>query len=128
MRRHSYRRLSARDGAMDGGGGGDQRGGSAVSEAKQIEEMAETLDEMCDLDLLADCGEKDCSKCMATALYNAGYRKQSEGEWVDQYHGEYANQLYKCSVCGETAYGDGYRWFLSQYCPNCGARMGGGAE
>jgi hypothetical protein len=53
-----------------------------VSEAKQIEEMAETLDKMCDLDLLADCGEKDCSKCMATALYNAGYRKQIEGEWI----------------------------------------------
>lgn len=49
-------------------------------------------------------------------------------EWVDQYHGEYANRLYKCSVCGETAHGDGYRWFLSQYCPNCGAKMGGGAE
>ena len=53
-----------------------------MEKEKQIEEMAETLAEMCDLDLLADCEEKDCSKCMATALYNAGYRKQSEGEWV----------------------------------------------
>ena len=51
-----------------------------MSKEKQIEEMAETLDEMCDLDLLADCEEKDCSKCMATALYNAGYHTQSE--WI----------------------------------------------
>lgn len=62
------------------------------------------------------------------ALYDAGYRKQSEGEWVDQYHGEYANQLYKCSVCGGKAHNDEDRWFLTPFCPNCGARMGGGAE
>lgn len=53
-----------------------------MEKEKQIEEMAETLAEMCDLDLLTDCEEKDCSKCMATALYNAGYRKQSVGEWI----------------------------------------------
>ena len=51
--------------------------------------------------------------------------KQVEGEWIDQYHGKYANQLYKCSVCGETAFQDGERWFLTQYCPNCGKPMKG---
>lgn len=63
---------------------------------------------------------------LATEAYNAGYRKQVEGEWVDQYQGMYANQLYKCSVCGETAFHDDKRWFLTNYCPNCGASMKGG--
>lgn len=59
---------------------------------------------------------------------DAGYRRQSEGEWEDQYQGMYANQLYKCSVCGETASHDDKRWFLTNFCPNCGAKMKGGAE
>ena len=45
------------------------------------------------------------------------------GNWVDQYKGKYANALYKCSVCGETAYGNGKVWFLSKFCPSCGAKM-----
>ena len=54
-----------------------------MSEEKQIEEMARAL-----------CGEREhtceecdsCNNCEfwieATVLYNAGYRKQSEGEWI----------------------------------------------
>ena len=53
---------------------------------------------------------------------------KSEGEWVDQYQGKYDNQLYKCSECGETAFHDEIRWFLTHYCPNCGSKMKGGAE
>ena len=68
------------------------------------------------------------SKFYARHLYEKGYRKQSEGEWIDQYQGQYANQLYKCSVCGETAFHDDKRWFLTNFCPNCGAKMKGGAE
>lgn len=45
------------------------------------------------------------------------------GKWKDQYQGMYANQLYKCSVCGETAFHDDERWFLTIFCPNCGAKM-----
>lgn len=90
-----------------------------MSDEKQIEEMAETLDKMCDLDLLADCEEKDCSKCMATALYNAGYRKQSEGEWILQQNGKGV-----CSKCNRQDNMDE----LACFCRYCGARMGGGAE
>ena len=50
-------------------------------------------------------------------LYNAGYRKQSEGEWITE-----GNELKNtaCSICGhwvETPYGK------TPYCPNCGAKM-----
>ena len=47
------------------------------------------------------------------------------GKWKDQYQGMYANQLYKCSVCGETAFHDDERWFLTNFCQNCGAKMDG---
>lgn len=67
-----------------------------MSREKQIEGMAETLDETCDLDLLADCEEKDCSKCMATALYNAGYRKQ--GEVIDEFAERLKEAPIKCRL------------------------------
>lgn len=59
----------------------------------------------------------------AERAVNKGYKKAIEGEWVDQYKGKYANALYKCSVCGEPAYGNGKVWFFSKFCPNCGAKM-----
>ena len=58
---------------------------------KQIEEIAFT-----DVDVLANdlnqhcadladnyCGDTNCVSCLAHALYNAGYRKQSEEETID---------------------------------------------
>lgn len=62
---------------------------------------------------------------VAVSVITKGYRKQREGEWVDQYQGMYVNQLYKCSLCGETAFHDDKRWFLTHHCPNCGAKMKG---
>ena len=67
---------------------------------------------------------------VANAIYNAGDRKQSEGEWIERdciteskrgrtIH--YSTQ--KCSVCG--------KWngrHKTNFCPNCGAKMKGGAE
>ena len=87
----------------------------------------------------------DCSVCilnceyklLAEHLYNAGYRKQSKGEWIDFYKGKYANPLYVCSVCekGTLLRVEGNELgqpetvqALSSFCPNCGAKMKGGAE
>ena len=106
-----------------------------VNEMREIEEMVAVVRDntescktctlykegLCD----GNCELEEDNQKICTDLYNAGYRKQVEGEWIDQYHGKYANQLYKCSVCGETAFHDGERWFLTQYCPNCGAKMKG---
>lgn len=44
--------------------------------------------------------------------------KRPQGEWLKN-----ANQIYKCSLCG--AYGNP-NYF--RFCPNCGAKMKGGAE
>lgn len=134
------------------------------SESEQIEEMDKTVEEMatviraitikcgececykdghCFLPFPEICGENDdiCSVC--EALYNAGYRKQSEGEWITKrrHRGGFrtvyvvdrlgekhmgtlddrweCNDLY-CSVCGKISHDA----FLN-YCANCGAKMKG---
>lgn len=112
---------------------------------EHIEEM-----EMTPLDFLANdinqhcpdikenyCGDTHCVACLATALYNADYRKQKEGEWIDRYNGDFANPIYVCSVCGKGTLLKPYIdelgnmemiQALSAFCPNCGAKMKGGAE
>ncbi len=102
-----------------------------MSKEKQIEEMANA---MCSL------GESNCQECAthwefvtipkcdlvarAERLYNAGYRKQSVGEWKE-------NVIAFCNVCSVCkAKVDRYAIKCNSgklhYCPNCGARMGGG--
>lgn len=61
----------------------------------------------------------------AKRAYNAGYRKQKEGEWIenpiDNYDGEPSGLYYVCSVCHtENGFED------TPFCPNCGAHMRGG--
>lgn len=64
----------------------------------------------------------------AKILYEAGYRQQSEAEWVDNH----------CAKCGMTPVGD-ETWtdhgltpprfeLFMRFCPLCGAKMKGGAE
>lgn len=95
---------------------------------REIEEMAKTL-----------CGEKenDCRKCYScggicefwmesSVLYNAGYRKQSEGEWEQQPR-PYEDEIV-CSVCGANFNIIDNCTEKFDFCPNCGARMTKGDE
>lgn len=92
---------------------------------EQIEEMAFDL---CRIDTCKhlsqeECNKTTCAHCEAEALYNAGYRKQSEGEWIWVENGEADYEKYwVCSVCKE------HDFVKTKYCPNCGAKMKGGAE
>ena len=95
-----------------------------MSKEKQIEEMARFMCGDC-----ADYGTCEYNVCegnldVATDLYNAGYRKQSEGENV----ATYPSSAFECSEChwqdwdlltADSAY---------NFCPNCGAKMKGGVE
>ena len=60
------------------------------------------------------------SEYIATALYNADYRKQREGEW--KHHKSTAGGIhdtYRCSIC------DHVTGWTTTFCPNCGAKMKG---
>lgn len=105
-----------------------------MSREKQIEEMAEYIFGNA---ITHDTQFKEDCRSIARDLYNAGYRKQSEGEWKDLYDGKYANPLYVCSVCekGTLLRVEGNELgppqtvqALSPFCSNCGAKMKGGAE
>lgn len=87
-----------------------------------IEEMARVLDACPFIGASIGCDKHDGSIKIAEYLYNAGHRKQKEGEWVDA---DPNGSLYRftCSLCRKTKLGKG-----TPYCPNCGAHMKGGTE
>ena len=102
-----------------------------MSKEKQIAKMTEDI---CGIEnkgmKCLVCGTGCDCRMLAEALYNVGYRKQSEGEWISikiptgvEMFGVRETQDYpKCSVCG-------YMRDVSEchfkYCPNCGAKMKG---
>ncbi len=104
-----------------------------MSKEKQIEEMAKCCTyyhngECCvDATNICDC-DLMCEMCGVFAnLEIAGYRKQSEGEWIEQIKvARQSNKppllYYQCSLCGV------YLAKRANFCPNCGAKMKGGAE
>lgn len=87
--------------------------------------------------LCIECGQKPCEECkwydenvertdctdclIAEHLYNAGYRKQSEGEWVRQKGSPEAI----CSNCGRNVVYQAIdnKWAFENFCPHCGAKM-----
>lgn len=97
-----------------------------MSEKKQIvEEMARHIPARI---FVYDVSENTANldelhrEIVACHLYRAGYRKQSEGEWVEK---NVFFAIYKCSICGaENLYKDGHA-ALSNFCPTCGAKMKG---
>lgn len=95
-----------------------------MSKEKQIEEMAKYLHYTCEGECFRDKdGFIDCDACKACYLYDAGYRKQSEGEWG------FDGMSWTCSECGEYAPVDKYgQTRHTDFCPECGAKMKGGAE
>ena len=112
-----------------------------MSKEKQIEEMAKVLrkgticyncrssingnerrDWGCHRPSNLDCRYDEDILKACEALYNAGYRKQSEGEWIDA-NPNGAVYKFTCTLCKETKLGKG-----TPYCPNCGAKMKGGGE
>ena len=89
---------------------------------KQIEEMAR---EVCGNYHKGDCVGGECvcdyqcaSAVFANRLYNASYRKASDGEWG------FDGMDWTCSECGEYALLDKYNQAVrSDFCPHCGAKM-----
>lgn len=88
-----------------------------MTKEKQIEEMARVIGEYY---------LKDPRSYMlfANHLYNAGYRKQSEGKWISCKN----NAGYKCSECGARIKNSAFFTGNHNWCHKCGAKMKGGAE
>lgn len=107
-----------------------------MSREKQIEEMAHLMCANYDGES-GLCGDgtmcdHDCwAYREATHLHNAGYRKQSEGEWIFEFTLS-DDDFYKCSVCGRQEVINGLCKERNPvehypYC-HCGAKMKGVAE
>lgn len=72
------------------------------------------------------CDEACFSNMVAIDLYNAGYRKQKEGEWIDKPTGAYSRMQSWCSACGKHSGIGGIESNRHKpFCPNCGANMKG---
>ena len=86
---------------------------------KQIEEMARIYEFACDE--TKECTRK-CGICHAKLLFNAGYRKVEEMEWM---FNDEMNRY--CSNCGANALMSHfeYKQICTPYCPMCGAKMKG---
>ena len=84
-----------------------------MSKEKQIEEIKQVL--MRTYKRARTPQEDYMQDRYAEALYNAGYRKQKEGDW--NINGTDGNIIgnWRCSAC------NGVSLKNSNYCPNCGA-------
>ena len=85
-------------------------------ELEKIEELGFIIRENAPLSTIS-------SKDLAEVILDAGYRKQSEGEWIAKHlmsrssRGRYTSyNTYTCNVCGKE---NGRR--KTPFCPNCGA-------
>lgn len=97
---------------------------------KQIEEMSRHVCTACAYEYNGSCdlhrlpGQCHKATAVAEALYEAGCRKQVEGEWL--HINNPTSDIYEhrpisvCPSCGFQRIGD------TKFCENCGAKMKGG--
>lgn len=101
---------------------GEWKEAEKMSQEKQIEEMAKIIASSC-YKSCSECNSEaiDGTACIevrsAEALYNAGYRKQIEGEWIRDTTSKFYHR-YNCSVCNYRLVGE-----PTKFCPDCGVHM-----
>ena len=91
------------------------------NELKHQKELAKDL-----APIMSSYGQYWRTELLASDLIKLGYRKQSVGEWLEIDDGVSIGdgKHLECSKCGVWKK-DKQR---SNFCPNCGAKMKGGAE
>ena len=98
-----------------------------MDKEKQIEEMANIINEMDDCnahyydEYMIKCDAFADANAIAKVLYDAGYRKQSMGEWIKAPCSEKDGDAH-CSICNH------WDWSDCNYCSNCGAKMNSGEK
>ena len=98
------------------------------NEKQAIEEMAKVI-EITEQIARDAVGALPSPTMYAKNLYWHGYRKQIEGEWKEADTIDDGWTQYRCSDCDwhtESYYKEKHD--LHRFCPNCGAKMKGGAE
>lgn len=105
-----------------------------MNKEKQIEEMAKVIARRSTAFRNQNVAFMTTATKTAESLYTAGYRKQSEGEWLPSPDGIQPIRCSKCNmpapfVAGENEFGDfEICRYPSRYCHECGAKMKCGAE
>lgn len=99
-----------------------REGVKKMDREKQIEEMAKIIARRSMAFRNPNIAFMTTARKTAVSIYNAGYLKQSEGEWMakEKIIRSITALNYTCSVCG-------VKGRCTPYCPNCGAKMKGGA-
>lgn len=79
-----------------------------------------------DEDIIARCEEAEQE---AFDIAIEALKDRPQGEWIEKYNGNGWNDFwdYTCSHCGKKYIRADYLYHAN-YCPNCGAKMKGGAE
>ena len=100
-----------------------------IENVTEIERMAYEMERFfIEAEIKQTLPKKHPSIVKAEALYNAGYRKQSEGEWKIMKIGD-GERVRTCSNCIISQSVNVYKGkVMFRYCPYCGAKMKGGAE
>lgn len=102
-----------------------------IETKEELQELARLCCSPCEMESEGKCLEGlDPTKCYistktAEAIYNAGYRKERQSEWL--VNKSPVDACITCKRCGLTyTEGDPDDYELPNYCPNCGAKMEGG--
>ena len=85
---------------------------------EEIKELAEFLKQDCLNKPVDYCENSDCEICRATAVVDAGWRRQIEAEWTLNCDGSGT-----CSNCHFTQRGVYDQDSYQRYCGCCGAKM-----
>lgn len=97
---------------------------NGVSEEKEVEELARAMCPYSKGSLCRECSDACFYKDYAKKAIDKGWRKQSKGEWH-----WIADDSPMCNICGNVFdTNDDADAGLWKFCPNCGAKMKGGAE
>lgn len=93
-------------------------------------EVLRYLDDQCiwQEDCIQVGGCNHCKEAINMAI--EALKDRPQGKWIKTSDGDGWNDWYvfKCPLCGATIEDRQYRSWEYNFCPNCGAKMKGGAE